>query len=102
MAKNLWEPGKSGNPNGRPKKEFVNVRAILESIEYVDNNGIPRKGVDPFRELALLAVKAKSEKVRREANADLAPYLAPKLKAIEHTGDAHAPLSINLVLTNNE
>lgn len=100
MPRQLFKPGQSGNPSGRPKSERVNVREVLANVEY-EKNGVKYKGVDVFKELAILGATAKSEKVRREACADLAPFLAPKLKSIEHIGDSQAPLSINLVLSND-
>ena len=101
----MFKPGQSGNPAGSkkgPRKARLDVKAILDNIEYVDRDGVKRRGVDPFKELAILAATARSEKVRREASADLAPFLAPKLKSIEHSGDSMAPLSINLVLTETK
>lgn len=85
MAKHLFKPGESGNKNGRPagsknKKRFE-VAEILE-----------RCGCNPFEELAYLAMNAKSEKVRCEAASELAQYVAPKLKQIEHTGNADSPV----------
>jgi hypothetical protein len=95
-----FKPGQSGNLKGRPRKT-VDVREILKSVQYLGDDGVMHTGFDPIRQLAIIGATARSEKVRREACADLAPFLAPKLKSIEHTGDNKAPLSINLILSND-
>lgn len=97
----LYQPGQSGNPNGRPRRKTVDPLEILQGFKYVDRNGVERVGFDPIGELALLGATARSEKVRREACADLAPFIAPRLKSIEHSGDATKPLSISLVLSES-
>jgi hypothetical protein len=87
----MFKPGMSGNPKGRPagskNEKRYEVRKILEE-----------HGCDPFAELAKLAMNARSEKVRCEAAAELAQYIAPKLKSIEHRGDNFSPINhiINL------
>jgi len=45
---NIWEPGQSGNPNGRPKKEYcltdiLKAQGNLEDIEIKDGTKITRK-----------------------------------------------------------
>lgn len=99
----MFKPGKSGNSKGRPVgsgRKRIDVNEILKNIEYTDKEGIFHKGFDPLRQLAILGATAKSEKVRREACSDLAPFIAPKLKSIEHTGASDAPVTIKLVLGN--
>lgn len=95
-----FTPGKSGNPVGRPigsiKKDIYNVAKSLSTMELIDKDGNRTKGFDPFYELAMLGKFAKSEKVRCEACSELAHYVAPKLKHIEHSGDKDASLSVFL------
>lgn len=83
--------GKDANPNGRPKgsskKKFsYDVSVILKALGYC-----------PFTHLVEMARDENwSKKERTQAAVELAQYVAPKLKAIEHTiGDENAGLSIS-------
>lgn len=93
-------PNNLANPRGRPigsiKKDIYNVAKSLATMVLVDKDGNPTKGFDPFYELAMLGKFAKSEKVRCEACSELAHYVAPKLKHIEHSADKDSPLNVVL------
>jgi hypothetical protein len=36
-----WKPGQSGNPNGRPKKEFAFKTAIIQALRVKGPDGVP-------------------------------------------------------------
>lgn len=86
--------GQSGNPNGRPRKQTVCVKTILDHVLITHPDGTVTRGFDPIRQLAILGATAKSEKVRCEASADLAAFLSPKLKAMELSGDSENPVTV--------
>lgn len=97
MAKRLFEPGKSGNPSGRPKgakDKRQYKKEVWEACEQV--------GVDPFVVLAEIAAgvlkkpEGMPEKInaylRKEAAAELCQYLKPKLKSVELKNDPTEPV----------
>jgi len=89
----MFEPGISGNPNGRPK-------GSRNKIKYEVADIMQRINCNPFEILADLAMHGRSEKVRCEAASELASYLAPKLKAVEISSDPTNPINVNLNLAN--
>ena len=54
-----------------------------------------RVGVNPFEETAVIAKDRKHPEHFR-ANVELMNYLAPKLRAIEHTGAGGGPIEANI------
>lgn len=74
---NLWQKGKSANPNGRPKgsknHRGFNVEQILKDLKYC-----------PFTHLYKMATDDKwSKRERTQAAIELCTYVAPKLKSVE-------------------
>lgn len=91
----LFKPGQSGNPKGKPKGaknkvKRLNVSQILESMNY-----------EPFAELVNLARNARSEKVRCDAAIELCNYVAPKMRQVEFKNDSEAPFIISLNMSPN-
>ena len=91
----LFKPGQSGNPKGKPKGaknkiKRLNVSEILESMNY-----------EPFAELVKLAREARSEKVRCDAAIELCNYVAPKMRQVEFKNDSEAPFIISLNMSPN-
>lgn len=99
----MFEPGKSGNPKGRPPgskdKYRFEVAKVLQEIEIKNKKGeVIGVGFNPFVNLVNLALNAKSEHVRCMATSELCSYVAPKLKSVELTTDNENPFSITLNL----
>jgi hypothetical protein len=82
------EKGQTNNPNGRPKgvPDKRNLRVAERAAEL---------GCDPI-EFLCLVVKADVERLKEApdlnqritAAKELASYIAPKLKSVEHTGES--------------
>jgi hypothetical protein len=53
-------------------------------------------GVNPFVVMAQLAKDGKTEEIRGRNAAELAGYMQPKLRAIEHTGAGGGPIEANI------
>lgn len=83
-----FQKGLSGNPNGRPKGAKNKVRFEVAEI-------LKEEGCNPFKILAQLALGNADYNrgvqvtgyLRKDAAAELAQYIAPKLKSVELTGD---------------
>jgi hypothetical protein len=95
-----FQKGKSGNPAGRPKDTH---RIRFDVAEICKKNGC-----NPFEILAQIAAatidippeqkKYLTARIRMEAAAELAQYLAPKLKAVELSADADNPVQVTINL----
>jgi|GEM_PF-6221654 len=97
MAKNLFQPGQSGNPAGR-KKGLKDKRHYKQEVW----EACEKVGIDPFVVLAEIAAGVLKkpdgvpEKIngylRKEAAAELCQYLKPKLKSVELRNDPEEPV----------
>jgi hypothetical protein len=75
-----FRKGESGNPQGRPKgSQSKQTKAVAERLEAL--------GCDPIEGMARLAMDETVESsIRAQMYKELAQYVAPKRKAIEHSG----------------
>jgi len=77
----LFQPGKSGNPSGRPKgSKSAKTKLIESKLEEFD--------CDPIEGMVKIALDEKvPAAVRGKMFAELAGFVYPKRKAVEITGD---------------
>jgi hypothetical protein len=81
-------PG-AGRKNGSKARKTICIQNKLEEL-----------GFDPIRGLVEVATTAKAEgdlRLYGDMCKELAHYIAPKLKAVELSGDKDAPLAITQV-----
>lgn len=69
-----WEPGQSGNPNGRPRKGKSESDKLRDAIKRVAK----RKNIDFYEEYAEMALEEPSVMI------SLMRKIQPDLKSIEH------------------
>lgn len=75
-----WQKGKprpagAGRKKGTPNKSTQDLMEICE-----------QEGIEPFRAMVRLAAKEKDEWKQFDLLKEIAQYLYPKRKAIEHSG----------------
>ncbi len=80
------KPGerRGGRQKGTPNKRTVEVQQRLSELDC-----------DPIQGMALIAMDASNPpELRGRMFAELAAYIAPKRKAVEHTGADGAPIAV--------
>jgi hypothetical protein len=88
MLPQSFKKGESGNPNGRPKGAKNKIRFDVAEI-------LKAEKCNPFKILAQIALgntdynndRPITAYLRKDAAAELAGYVAPKLKSVEITSD---------------
>ena len=77
-----------GRKKGTPNKRTQEIQAKLETL-----------GCDPIEGMARIATdETNPPELRLKAYSDLAPYLYPKRKAVEHSGEFSKPVSFVMTL----
>jgi len=91
-----FKKGESGNPNGRPKgSKSAKTKLVEQRLKEL--------GCDPLEVLATICNDKKEEtSLRLHAAKELANYIYPKRKAIEHSTEDGESLSftVNMVDSN--
>lgn len=88
MPRGGKRPG-AGRPNGAKARKTICVQSKLEKL-----------GCDPFEGMFEVAQQAKLDgdnKLYFDVMRELAKYVSPTLKAVEHSGDPEAPLVLKKV-----
>lgn len=60
---NYFKPGQSGNPNGRPKRDWTVQSLIEEAMEESDESGVPAKKII-YQKLVSLAKRGDIQAVK--------------------------------------
>ena len=77
-----------GRKKGTPNKRTQEIQTKLETL-----------GCDPIERMARIATdEANPPELRLKAYSDLAPYLYPKRKAVEQSGEISKPVSFVMTL----
>lgn len=84
----LFEKGNKKGP-GRPKG------SVVEAMRLNAKDVCEAHAFNPFEKLIDLAMNCKSAHVQFSATAELASYLAPKLRQIDFSKGAQIPFTIN-------
>jgi hypothetical protein len=88
-----FKPGQSGNPHGRPPKEWTMKSLLLEAAEEMDETGTPKK-VIIARKLMQLAAKGDMQAIKEFNNrTDGMPQ-----QYIENSGD----MSLNIKIVDDK
>jgi hypothetical protein len=83
--------GQSGNIHGRPKGSKNIYKAEIEKV-FADYN--------PLQRLKELSLTTDDDNLRQSCDKELAQYYAPKLKAIEHSGDVGLAVTHDLAISS--
>jgi len=87
-----FKKGECGNPLGKPVGASRKKDALMDVAQICKDNNF-----NPFECLIELATKeGVSDRIRCDAASELAAYLAPKLKCIDHTSEDGSQFMINL------
>lgn len=82
-----------GRVKGTPNKATQEIQAKLEAL-----------GCDPLEGMAKIALQSMDAgdlKLAGQMFAELAQYVAPKRKAIEHSGEVLTAPTLNIILTGD-
>lgn len=103
-----WKPGKSGNPNGRPKKELSLIsiiKAELESPAYSkDGDQIRDRDGNPLTWAQVLgkSIVRQAGKGNSVAMKELLDRIDGKVpQPLEHSGQGGGKLTVSVVLTDD-
>ena len=87
----MFEKGRAktgGKQAGHAERQQITIGTVKATCE--------RLGCDPFRIMANIALdETQPAKLRADCASDLAQYLAPKLKAVDHTFGGSGALTVN-------
>lgn len=86
-----YKPGQSGNPGGRPKKEWTMTGLIKDALDLEDEQGVPRK-VTIAKKLSELASKGDMIAIKEINNRVDGMSVQKNILA----GDEDNPISIDI------
>ncbi len=88
MAKHLYQPGHPKHGGRKLKSKNKITRDVAELLNKL--------GVNPIEGMATIAADPKADlPIRARMHAELAKYLHPQLKSVEHSGPAGGPIQVN-------
>ena len=88
MPRGGSKPGerRGGRQKGTPNKKTLDVANCLQAL-----------GCDPIKGMALIAMdEGNTPELRGKMFSELAQYIAPKRKAVEHSTDPDAPMQLEV------
>ncbi len=91
-----FKKGEGGNHGGMPHLRGKAWKSI--KVDEI----LKARGCCPISILAEIAMNSEQEALRCKAAEALASYIAPKLKQIEHKGDAQNPFTFTINIGNRQ